>query len=124
MTARVSPSEVKEIVDTNLDDNVILTNMIDTANAYVDEHVVGQGHSDRILAKIELYLAAHFVAVTEERGGIILDRYGDSEVEYAEQVYGDGLRSTRYGQQAIILDTSGVLAGLGASKMKAQFRVV
>jgi len=121
--ARVSAGAVKEIIATDLSGDVILTSMIDTANLYIDTHLSSAGHGEPILRKIELYLAAHFVALTEEKGGMVRDKLGDAETEFADN-FSDGIGSTRFGQTAISLDTSGTLASLGAAKLKAQFRVV
>ena len=121
--ARVSASEVKEIIETSLEDSVILSSMIDTANLYVDTHLSDAGHSDAILAKIELYLAAHYVALTEERGSLKGSSLGDAS-EFLADVYSEGMKATRFGQTAITLDSSGILAEKGQVRLKAHFRVV
>ena len=109
MVARVSAGAVKEVVPTNLTDDVVTSNFIDTANVYVDTHLVpAAGHSDHILEKIELYLAAHFVALTEEQGGLTRKKIGDADESYAN-VFEGGLKSTRFGLQALALDSSGIL---------------
>ena len=124
MAARVSPSAVKAVVPTKLADDVVLSNMIDTANIFVDTHLVpAAGHSNLILEKIELYLSAHFVALTEEKGGITRQKFGDADESFA-QIYEAGFKSTRFGQQALALDTSGILNNVSATKLKAEFRVI
>ncbi len=123
MAARVSAEQVKEVITTDLDDSLVLSSMVDTANLYVDTHLSDADHSAAMLTKIELYLAAHFVALTEERGGLKGEKMGDAS-EFLADVYSDGFRATRFGQAAINLDTSGILASLGTSKLKAQFVVV
>ena len=123
MGSRVGADAVKEIIPTDLADDVVLTNMIDTANLFVDTHIAASGLTDAILTKIELYLAAHFVALTEERGGLLESEFGDAREQYAD-VYGKGFGSTRFGQLALSLDSTGTLAGLGTGELKAQFRVV
>jgi hypothetical protein len=124
MGARVSASAVKEVIETSLTDGTIDSSMIDTANLYVDTHLVPDaGHSDEVLTKIELYLAAHFVALTEEKGGITRAKMGDADESYAN-VYASGFKSTRYGQTALNFDTSGILARLSITEPKAEFRVV
>jgi hypothetical protein len=97
--------------------------MIDTANLYIDTHLSAAGHSTDILEKIELYLAAHFVALTEERGSLKGGKFGDAS-EFLSDVFSEGLRATRFGQTAITLDTSGILVKLGQSTLKSEFRVV
>ncbi len=123
--ARVSPNDVTQLLDTKIEDSVILSSMIDTANVYINAHLVpGAGHSDAILGKIELYLAAHFVALTEERGTLKFSKMGDSSDAFSTSELGEGLNATRFGQTALVLDTSGILASKGTSKLKAGFRVV
>lgn len=123
--ARVSAVQVKELIETSLDDSVIETSMIDTASVYIDAHLVpGAGHSDDILAKIELYLATHFVAISEEKGTLKFSKTGDASEAFSTTGLGEGLNATRFGQIALILDTSGILASKGTSKLKAEFRII
>ncbi len=123
--ARVSANDVTQLLDTKIEDSVILSSMIDTANVYIDTHLVpGAGHSDAMLKKIELYLAAHFVALTEERGTLKFSKMGDSSDAFSTSKLGEGLNATRFGQTALVLDTSGILASKGTSKLKAAFRVI
>lgn len=124
MSARVTPGAVKQIVPTQLADDVVLANMIDTANLFIDTHLVPNGtHGETILAKIELYLAAHFVALTEERGGITRSKFGDADESFAN-IYEQGFKSTRFGQQALAIDTTGILNSITTSNLKAEFRIV
>ncbi len=80
--------------------------------------------AEAILEKIELYLAAHFVALTSEKGTLKFSKVGDSSDAWDVTELGEGLRATRYGQTALVLDTSGILANKGSSKLKALFRIV
>jgi hypothetical protein len=123
MTARVSPGAVKEIVSTTLSDDVLSINHIDTANTYVNEVLEGGSLSEAMLTKIELYLAAHFVALSSEGAGITRSKLGDADESYAN-VYGQGLNSTRFGQAAVALDSTGALAAAAQTTLKANFRVI
>ena len=123
MAARVTAEAVKEIIRTSLSNDVILTSQINTANIFVDEYLESSGLSDAMLTQVELYLAAHFVALTDEGAGLTRDKLGDADQSYAN-VYGQGLKSTRYGQTAMALDTTGVLANLTQPMLKANFRIV
>lgn len=128
--ARVSHVEVKEIIATSVADDVIDNNFIDTANVFVNEHLLGCGHSDAILKKIEMYLAAHFLSISgtgdaDDAGGALkFSKMGDASESYDTSGLSDGLNSSRYGQQAIFLDNSGCLAALASTKNKAEFRIV
>lgn len=122
MVARVTAEEVKEIVNTSIADDVILTNHIDTANVYVNDHLTDLGHSSAMLKKIELYLAAHFVALTDG-GPLTRSKLGDADESYAN-IYGEGLKATPFGQAAMSLDNTGTLTKLATTALKADFRVV
>ena len=117
--SRVTKEEVKELIKTSLD----VTSFIETAGLLVDESLVGQGMSEARLKLIELWLSAHFVAIAEERGALTKSEKGDSNEEY-EIIVGTGLNMTRFGQQAIALDTSGLLAEQASTMKTAQFRVI
>ena len=124
--ARVSALEVREVVTTAADDDTILGSYVDTAHLLVDTYLIGGTcqHSDAILKKIELYLAAHFTALSEGAGAVRYSKIGDAAESYNTDMLGDGLRSTTYGQTAIMLDTCGILSNLASSGLKAEFRVV
>ena len=121
--ARVTATTVREIITTSLTDEVINTNHIVTANIYVTEHLGTSGLSDAILGRIELYLAAHYVALTEEGGALTRDKLGDADTSFAN-IYDQGLKSTRFGQSALALDSTGILVGVSTTTLKAQFRVI
>jgi len=106
---RVTVAEVQAVYDTDKD----LMSVIVTASLLVDEELVSSNHSAARLKQIELYLAAHFAAVADERGALVRSTVGESAEFYAKDV-GQGLKATIYGQQAITLDTSGVLATIAA----------
>lgn len=106
-----------------------LTSFIGDAHIIVSEDLAGKGLSDARLVAIEKYLAAHFAIQLTERGGLTMSRVGDARDDYTKldpqgqgTFYGLGL--TRYGQQAILLDTSGTLKKLASSALSAQFRLV
>ncbi len=125
MAARATAERVKEIIQTSLIDEVIASNMILTANEMVNAHLLTAGHTSKVLELIELYLAAHYVALTEERGGLTESEFGDARERYSD-IYQQGVNSTRFGQTALSLDSSGLLAAAisGIEPLKASFRVV
>lgn len=117
--ARVTDSEVKAIIDTSRD----TTPFINNANLLITEILANSGLSTDRLKMIELYLSAHFVAVTEEKGGLTSSKVGNSSDSFGGD-YTQGLNLTRYGQQAVLLDTSGLLAGMATPKKRAEFQVL
>ncbi len=119
--ALVTDSEVKTVIDTSRDTTPFIT----VADLLVTEELSDKGLSDARLKQIELYLAAHFTAITTEKGGLVYQKMGDSEEQYDfKSGTGYGLNLTRFGQQAMQLDTSGTLRGLISSKLPGQFRVL
>lgn len=123
MAFRTDSNEVCALIDVKSGRDV--EPFIESANLIVDENLVGKGLTDKRLKLIELYLSAHLVAVTEERGALVEKEFGDSREEY-EIIVGEGFAMTRFGQQAISFDTSGTLADIGTttSVKTAQFRVI
>lgn len=108
MANRVTTAEVEEIIDTDLTDGRI-TVCIDTAHNLVETQCVGNDLSDDTLKSIERWLSAHFVAVVEPR--ITREKADVVGASYMHKVdlY---LASTVWGQQAMLLDTSGNLSEL------------
>lgn len=117
--ALVTDEEVKQLIDTERD----MTPFIDIADLIVSEQLATSGLSSARLKQIELYLAAHYAAITEERGSLKSIKVGEATDTFDTQA-GQGLKLTRYGQQAISLDTSGTLKVMGTQTLNAQFRVV
>jgi len=119
MAARVQETEVAGLVETKKD----LIPFIETANLIVDEDLANSGLSESRKKQVELYLAAHFAALSEEGGGLTYEKLGDAAITRADH-FGQGLLQTRYGQMAVSLDTSGTLAASAESNKRALFRVV
>ena len=119
--ARITVVELQKTYPTTSD----LTPFVEVANLLVTEELAAMGYSVERLTKIELYLAAHFALITLERGGLTRQKIGDSEDFFQAWTNTEiGLAATRFGQQVLILDTSGKMATLGGTKLKAQFSVV
>lgn len=118
MAARVTEEEVREILTTSL---TSLTAFISTANVMVTEELVGEGLSDDRLKEIERYLAAHFACIASPRKR-------DEKVDVASATYRGktdmGLDATLYGQQAKILDTTGILAATSSGAKNATLEML
>jgi hypothetical protein len=120
--ARVEDAEVKEIVPTTIED---ISAFIISANIMVTDVLGDSGLSDDRLKEIERWLAAHFVAMKDGGARAVEEEVGRSRRRMGEatrQILGQGLKLTRFGQQAMILDTTGKLAELG--KASARFTVI
>lgn len=119
----VTETDVKKVYPTNAD----LSGFLQTANLVVTNQLTGKGLSTTTLDEITIYLTAHFATVGLNKGGLKSKKVGEATETY--KVTGDdalGLRSTGYGQTAMLLDSSGTLAGFDAQSVKlpALFEVV
>ncbi len=123
MAITTTVEHVRELLVTKLTDGAIMHGCITPANVMIEAHLLTFGHSAAVLAQIEKYLALHFAAMAEEGGALISETVDDASNAVAN-VYEAGLASTRFGQQALMFDVSGILVALGKTKLKAQFRVV
>lgn len=110
--ARVTSDEVKQIINTTLDP----TPFIEAASVVVTDRLASESLGITTLKEIERWLAAHFLAIRDpQKKSQSID--GASETYVMASVTGEGLKSTLYGQQALMLDSSGVLSNLGKKKV-------
>ena len=105
--ARVQTADVKKIIATELVD---LSVFIQTATVQVDTIAALGTLSAAVLKEIERWLAAHYTSMRVRQDAKVT--MGDSSHTYSGKT-GAGLQSTRYGQQAVLLDTTGTLANAG-----------
>lgn len=120
--ARITPQDVKDIIDTDLD-NRTLNVFINGANLTVTA-VLGTSTSLSAGQKkeIERWLTAHLIASGPEPSVQKEEVMGETQIEYQGKT-GKGLKATRYGQQVLLLDTTGLMAQ-GAGKPKPSIQVV
>lgn len=109
---RVTADEVKEIMENCTVDDLIVDSFIVAANQVVDyvfatDTAVGEG----LLKEIERWFTAHMLAVSIHRTARD-EKIGDATIRYTGE-WGEGLRSTPYGQMVITLDVSGKMATTG-----------
>jgi hypothetical protein len=121
MATRVTASEVLAIMDSALAESDISAFLI-SANVFVTNNLESSGLSESVLKEIERWVTAHMVAITKERQSKD-EGAGTAYIKYTGQ-WGEGLLQTSYGQMAINLDSSGILANLANNKMKASIFVV
>ena len=114
--------EIKGVIETSLD----TTLFSGIAASFISENLASKGFTDARLHQITLYFAAHLVCLSEERGGLRRSRTGESDESYKAPGDKDtGLKSTRFGQMCLILDTSGTLAAISTNTgLKASFEIV
>ena len=100
--SRVTPTEVKAIVSTTLDDATIQL-WIDGSGAIVDRNKSCIGSDENLLTKVELYLSAHNVDLNsgEISAPIKRDKFDVIDTTYAvADVVQNSIESTRYGIMA------------------------
>ena len=119
--ARVKPIEVKQIIDTdlsnpNIDAFILSANITVTAILGSDTVVTAAQ-----LKEIERWLTAHLIASSKERQAQA-EKVDDASITYSGKT-GDGLKSTSFGQQVLMLDTTGKIAA-SAGKKRASITAV
>lgn len=101
---------------------------IDSADAIVQEKTVSAGYTARVVYLIELYLAAYFATysnVSGAAGGLTRVRVGNSEEDYSDPGKGlSGIANSKFGLQALTLDTKNTLSSLSTTPVKGYFQVV
>ena len=132
---KVAPGEVWDIrlspaTEADLRPEAIALAVVhEDADLIVTESLSGKGLSSARLATIEKYIACHLIVQLSERGGLTSSQNGESKDTYTPlSAMGNakinGFALTRYGQQAMILDTTGTLMEMSNPMKKAQFRVI
>jgi len=112
---RVTTEEVKVLlpVPSSVTD---LSAFISLAHELVEKVIVTpypDAHTEAWLTEIEKWLSAHFAAIRYTRTSS--ESIGEVSEAYQYKVDLD-LRCTMYGQQAILLDTTGTLSRLGKTR--------
>lgn len=115
--ALITDSDVQGVIQTDLDTTPFIT----IADLIVTEDLASLGHSSDRLKQIELYIAAHFVAISDREGGLTSLKLGDVTEQYGK-LAGEFYMMTRYGQMALALESTGTLKGL--SGQTARFKMV
>lgn len=120
---RTSREKVRSIIEVDDDEVPDLDPFIETANNLVTDVCTGSGYTNAKLELIERWLSAHFYAIRDPRmttkesrgqlGGI--RQQFESKVDL-------GLNLTRYGQQAVILDSAGNLKQLESSSKQRKIK--
>lgn len=113
MANRATATDVKGIISTKMGNDRV-NNFITSAHILIEEHLSGAGHTAQLMKQIEIWLAAHLLAVDERRE--VASGGGDVSFEYEKSKPGFGLSATMFGQQAMALDSSGILASLGSTQ--------
>jgi len=118
-TEHTNGTAVKEIMTTSLTATALAPFCI-IANQIVTEKLTGVHDTPR-LQEIARWMAAHFASQAKVKQ-VKQKKVGDASTMYSGVDLGKALGGSSYGQQVLLLDTSGILASLG--KRKAHFELV
>jgi len=111
---------IMNVTDTVLTDDMIAP-FITAAEEFVDKVFADDSDiGDTLLEEIKKWMTAHMITATIRRTTSD-EKLGEASVKYTGK-WGEGLKSTPYGQMCIILDTSGLMAKTG--KMSATITAV
>lgn len=108
---------------TGITDEQIRYFIAERANLIVEEDLLETDQSKRRLRTIETLLAGHYIldsGIDQLRQGERERASDGSETWYAGE-FGEGLRSTSLGEQAIGLDNSGKLAAMADGEKDTEF---
>lgn len=108
MAQRVADADIQAIRPTTQD----TVPFIQAASLFVDAYIGQAGWSLPVATELERWLTAHLMAVADG-AGLAERRIGDTTIRYHTPKVGLGLDATLYGQQVLLLDTTGTLAGAG-----------
>ena len=119
--SRVTPGEVSEIVETVLLDPVIQV-WIDAANTIVTGASSCIGGDDALLAQVELYLAAHFIAINDISSGATVksDKIDNQATTYSVVELQGNINDSSYGRAANML-SNGCLLTIGQEAATVEF---
>jgi len=117
--SRVTPAEVKEIIETTLPDAVIQV-WIDAANTIVDDNIDCINKDEDGLKQVELYLSAHLIGMLDQtgKGNIVKEGIAGFETMYSSSKdVSNTLDNTTYGTTANML-SNGCLANTNKAVCK------
>ena len=113
MALRCTVAEIQDTLDTSLSVAQLLVCM-GTASTLVDTYLASSTLSLALLKEIERYLSAHFVCIREP---LFTEARSQGEGFTFQRAKAEGgLKETSYGRQALLLDSTGILEGLGTKR--------
>lgn len=120
MALRTTDSLVRAVIEAK--DDICLDRFIETANRVTD-YVASKDSSSELnsglLTEIETYLAAHFYHLYDLQ--VSNESTGGASATYQGNTQDQGLRGSYWGQNAIVLDVTGTLAGMAKGREKGKF---
>lgn len=118
--AYATEAEVKTIIDTDLTEEQVAP-FLTTASVLVTDVLSGEGYGSDLLREIEMWLTAHLISARDPR--VAKEKIGEAEATYQGK-FGEGLKSTAYGQQVLLLEYNGKFATLVNSRGRAAVETI
>jgi len=109
--SRVSDAEIDEIIE--VDSSVTTYEPFKTAASILVVTKIGTDLEEATLKEIERWLSAHFIAIRDMRSS--MEKAGSVSQSFQHKV-DLNLSNTMYGQQAMMLDTTGKLLAISKGK--------
>lgn len=109
----VTTTDVRVLIDTALEDASVEAFIL-SAETFMDSNLGSAGLSVALYDEITKWLTAHMIAISRERQAIE-EEAGGAKIKYSG-TFGEGLKSTSYGQMAVSLDTSNTLMAIANGK--------
>lgn len=113
MTVSIAADDLRKVFPTTLPDESLQV-FIDAAEELVNTELATSGLSEERQTTITTFLAAHFAHTASPRAA---SEDFDGYKYTGQGKTGMDLKATFYGQNALLLDTSGKLAALGTRKI-------
>jgi hypothetical protein len=121
MPFRTTAAAVNKLREVNTPDGVsledVLEPFIETANMLVTDILGSKGLSDAKLELIERWLATHFYAISPDGRMTLSETLGPITETFFGKT-GFALNHTPYGQQVMLIDTTGSFAAWNARVIK------
>jgi hypothetical protein len=112
MAVRTTSAAVIQIMDNCTVSTTIIDTLIIAASAVIDKvFEYDTVMTDVMLTEVEKWLTAHMIATTLSKT-TTEEKVGDASVKYTGK-YGEGLKSTPYGQMVLLLDVTGLMGNSG-----------
>ena len=89
----------------------------ESANAITNSLPTSSAMTTELLRLVELYLSCHFLMLQTQPGPLQEDKVGEALQRY-HPIFSKGLSATVYGQQAMMLDSTGTLAAMTSNVIK------
>ena len=115
---KTTVDEVKKIIETDLEDDDV-TSYIESTYAFLDNVLSTKLTDGALLTRIHQWVTAHFLASTREQQ-LSSAEAGSAKAKF-QGMTGMRLESTHYGQNAMVMDTTGTLTDLNTDGQNVYF---